>query len=42
MGVKSLQRYMNQYQGADETSRNICGRLVSMEENLCRDLREYL
>ncbi len=42
MGVKSLQRYMNQYRGADETSRDICGRLVSMEEDLCRDLREYL
>ena len=23
-------------------SRDICGRLVSMEEDLCRDLREYL
>ena len=42
MGVKSLHRYMNQYRGADETSRDICGRLVSMEEDLCRDLREYL
>ena len=42
MGVKSLHRYMNQYRGADETSRGICGRLVSMEENLCRDLQDYL
>ena len=42
MGVKSLRRYMNQYQAADSTSRDICGRLVSMEEDLCRDLQEYL
>ncbi len=42
MGVKSLHRYMNQYRDADKTSRDICGRLVSLEENLCRDLREYL
>ncbi len=42
MGVKSLHKYMNQYKGADKTSRDICGRLVSIEENLCKDLREYL
>ena len=42
MGVKSLHRYMNQYRDADQTSRDICGRLAGMEENLCRDLREYL
>ncbi len=42
MGVKSLQRYLNQYRGADETSRDICERLVGMEEDLCKDLREYL
>ncbi len=42
MGVKSLHRYMNQYRDADPASRDICGRLAGMEENLCRDLREYL
>lgn len=42
MGVKSLYRYRNQYKNADETSRNICGRLIDIEEELCRDLREYL
>ncbi len=42
MGVKSLHKYMNQYQDADKTSRDICGRLADLEENLCKDLQEYL
>ena len=42
MGVKSLHKYLNQYQAADATSKDVCRRLVSMEEELCRDLRSYL
>ncbi len=42
MGVKSLYRYMNQYQAADEPSRNICKRLITIEEKLRDDLRAYL
>lgn len=42
MGVKSLHKYMNQYKAADKSSRDVCGRLISIEENLCKDLREYL
>ena len=42
MGVKSLHKYMNQYQGADKTSKDICKRLVSIEEELCKDLKDYL
>ena len=42
MGVKSLNRYLNQYKNADETSKGICGKLVSIEEQLCKDLRKYL
>ncbi len=42
MGVKSLNRYLNQYKNADETSKGICDRLVSIEEQLCKDLRKYL
>ena len=42
MGVKSLNRYLNQYKNADETSKGICERLVSIEEQLCKDLRKYL
>lgn len=42
MGVKSLHKYMNQYQDADRTSKDICKRLVSIEEELCKDLKDYL
>ena len=42
MGVKSLHKYLNQYEAADHTSKDICNRLVSIEEKLCRDLKTYL
>jgi hypothetical protein len=42
MGVKSLNKYLNQYTEADKTSKDICKRLISIEEELCKDLREYL
>lgn len=42
MGVKSLNQYLNEYQEADKTSRDICTRLVSIEEKLCKDLKDYL
>lgn len=42
MGVKTLNRYLNQYKAADEKSRAICGKLISIEEQLCKDLRTYL
>jgi hypothetical protein len=42
MGVKSLNKYLNQYTEADKTSKDICKRLISIEEELCKDLQEYL
>ena len=42
MGVKSLHKYLNQYQSADKTSKDICKRLVSIEEELCKDLKDYM
>ncbi len=42
MGIKSLHRYLNQYKAADETSKNICIRLSDIEEELRRDMRNYL
>ena len=42
MGVKSLHKYLNQYQAADKTSKDICKRLVSIEEELCKYLKDYL
>ena len=42
MGVKTLNRYLNQYKAADEESKAICGKLISIEEQLCKDMRTYL
>ena len=42
MGVKSLSKYLNQYAAADEVSKDICKRLIKLEENLAIQLRDYL
>ena len=42
MGVKSLNRYLNQYEAADEGSKDICKRLINLEEKLAVDIRQYL
>ena len=42
MGVKSLSRYLNQYEAADEVSKDICKRLIKLEEKLGQQLRAYL
>lgn len=42
MGIKSLNKYLNEYQDADKTSKDICTRLVSIEEKLCKGLKDYL
>ncbi len=42
MGVKSLGRYLNQYQAADEKSKDITKRLIRLEEKLAADIRFFL
>ena len=42
MGVKSLNRYLNQYEAADEVSKDIAKRLINLEEKLAIDIRKYL
>ena len=42
MGVKSLGKYLNKYKAADESSKNIAKKLISIEENLAADIRQYL
>ena len=42
MGVKSLNRYLNQYEAADEVSKDITKRLINLEERLTMDIRDYL
>ncbi len=42
MGVKSLNKYLNQYIAADEKSKDICKRLINLEEDLTIQMRQYL
>lgn len=41
-GVKSLSRYLNQYEAASEQSKDIAKRLIKLEEQLTTDVRAYL
>ena len=42
MGVKSLSKYLNEYEAADERSKDIAKKLIGLEEKLAVDIREYL
>lgn len=42
MGVKSLRKYLNQYEAADERSKDTAKRLIGLEEKLVQDVREFL
>ena len=42
MGVKSLNRYLNEYEAAEEVTKDICKRLINLEEKLAVDIREFL
>lgn len=42
MGIKSLRQYLNEYQAADESSKDIAKRLIRIEEDLVKDVQAYL
>lgn len=42
MGIKSLQKYLNEYENADHISKGICKKLISVEEKMGKALRDYL
>ncbi len=42
MGVKSLNKYLNQYAAADEVSKDITKRLINLEGQLALDMRKFL
>lgn len=42
MGVKTLSRYLNQYEAADEVSKDITKRLINLEQRLTTDISQYL
>lgn len=42
MGVKSLNKYLNEYKAANEITKDITKRLINLEEKLVTDIRCYL
>ena len=42
MGIKSINRYLNQYKDADEKTKGIVKEIIRIEENLAQDIRVYL
>ena len=42
MGVKSLGRYLNQYEAADERSKDIAKKLIANEKQLADDVMSFL
>lgn len=42
MGIKSLTQYLNEYKAANQTAKELCTQLVTIEERLSIDLRPYL
>ena len=42
MGIKSLNRYLNQYAAADKEAQDITTELIALEERLAEDIKVYL
>lgn len=42
MGVKSLNRYLNEYEAAEEKAKNIAKRLIRLEEELAEEISCFL
>ena len=42
MGVKSLNRYLNEYAAAEERAKDICKKLIKLEQKLADQMRAYL
>ena len=42
MGVKSLNRYLNQYEAAEEQAKDIAKRLIGLESDLAQNMQSYL
>lgn len=42
MGIKSLSKYLNEYEYSNDLSKNVVKDLIKVEENLVLNLREFL
>ena len=42
MGIKSLNKYLNQYKAADNRAKDFANRLIELQDRQLRDIRKYL
>ena len=42
MGIKSLYGYLHEYHQADEEAQKLCNKLIAIEEELRKELQQYL
>lgn len=42
MGIKTLYQYLNKYDQADHSAKDLCERLISIEDTLRKDMYAYL
>ena len=42
MGIKSLNKYLNEYAAAEETVKDVTRRIIKVEEDFEEDLKKYL
>ena len=42
MGVKSLRRYLNEYEGAEEKVKDLTKRLIQIEDDAANDIKKFL
>ena len=42
MGVKSLNKYLNEYKAADDRAKDKTKRLIELEEKLCEEMTQFL
>lgn len=42
MGMKSLNKYLNQYQEADEKSKKLTKKLIGVQEKMAENVKKYL
>lgn len=42
MGIKSLTKYLNEYEAADKKSKDLAKKVIGLEESLVEDVKAYL
>lgn len=42
MGIKSVGKYLNQYEGAEANTKSLANDVIELEENFMKDLKKFL